>query len=984
MPYRRTETIQRTNKITFTFDGRKAEAYEGDTVASALSANGTTIFSRSFKYHRPRGLLCVAGRCPNCLMNIDAEPNARACITKVKEGMKVKHQNAWPSPKHDLASLTQLIPTSVGFYYKTFIHPKWAWPIARKFIRRIAGIGELNRDLQNTDNYEHINKHADIVVVGGGPAGLSAAMESAKLGRRVLLIEERPELGGHLRFTNATYNFDEFSDLPGFDVASRLSHSTSSFPNIEVLTEATCFGIFEGGLLGIAWGNKMVRARAKKIIVCTGCRERPFIFTNNDLPGIMLGSGIQRMLNSYAILPGEAFLIVTSNDYGYEICLDLLEAGARVVSLVDARAKGTADSEFAGRVSSHGIPVLESHTIIEAIGGKEVEGAVVGKIDSHGDLIQGSETTFRCDTIALSVGFEPENELLYQAGCEMKFSEQFGEFVPARLETGLLAAGDVTGLHDLQIAITQGKLAGTQAALDPAVSLSSNHLNTQSEELAQRTRTHSDKLNQLAEEYKRRTRPVLLTCTSIEKGKKIACVCEDVTEEDLKAAVDEGFDEIEPLKRYSTFSMGPCQGKMCQLQCLAVTANALGSPLAEMVRTTSRPPYLPVKMGMIVGSPKITTKLTSLHQKHLSLGAKLMEHAEWKRPYDYGSVQEEYMAIRERVGLIDVGTLGRFELRGRDAPVFLDMIFGNVYSILKVGRVRYAPAFTEGGIVLDDGVIARLEENYYLLTSSTGNTEFFEEYLKWWLEWARWYSTKPINDLHITNLTSGLAAINVAGPKSRDLLAKLTDANLSVQAFPYMGCARAKVAGIPTTLLRIGFVGEMGWELHFPAEYAEFMWDKLSEAGKEYDVEPVGVEAMRILRLEKGIIWTDVDTDRSSDALSAGLSWSVKLDKEDFVGKHYLVRAKQLGRPMKLIGFVVKEGATVDTGSLIMRDGKIIGRVTSSKFSWVRGRCVGLGWAPPDLAKEGTTIKIKQKEQFFEAEVVSGAFYDPEGARLKA
>jgi sarcosine oxidase, subunit alpha len=984
LPSRPTEKILRSNKVAFTFDGRSIEAYDGDTLASALCADGVTMVTRSFKYHRPRGLLCLAGRCPNCLVNVDGEPNVRSCTTRAKQGMNVQHQNAWPSLEYDVSSLVgRFLPKDVGFYYKTFIHPKWAWPIARKFIRRMLGIGKVNANPQSAD-YEHVNKHTDVLVVGGGPAGLSAAIESAKLGSRVLLVEEQLYLGGHLCTKPGDFGSGEFSGLSGLEIASKLSDTISSLPNIEVFTGATCFGVFEGGLLGIAWHNKMIRARAKKIIVCTGCRERPFIFTNNDLPGIMLGSGIQKLVNLYSVLPGKRFLVVTNNDYGYEISSELLDAGAEVAGIVDARSKSSVNQELAKNLERRGIQVLDSHTIVEAKGGKKVEAAIIGRIDESGDFVPGSNRAFKCDTIALSVGFEPENELLYQAGCEMKFDDQVGEFVPVQFEPGVYAAGDVTGIHDLEIARIQGKIAGLQAALDIAVRRDPKDLSEKAENIAEKVSEYSAKQEELTERYKARVHPVLLTSTSLQKEKKIACVCEDVTEQDLKEAIEEGFDEIETLKRYSTFSMGPCQGKMCHFACTAVAAKVTGSQLAKTVRTTSRPPYHPVKMGMVVGSPKITTKLTSMHQKHVSQGAKLMEHGEWKRPYDYGSVQEEYKAIRERAGLIDVSTLGRFEVRGRDAPMFLDMIFGNVYSNLKIGKVRYAPAFTEGGIVLDDGVIARLAEDYYLVTSSTGNTEFFEEYLKWWLEWSRWYAPNRSNCLHITNLTSGLAAINVAGPKSRDLLSKLTDANLSSQAFPYMSCAKTSVAGVPSILLRIGFVGEMGWEVHFPAEYGEFIWDKLIEIGRDYGARPVGVEAMRILRLEKGIIWTDVDTDRASDALSAGLSWSVKFDKEDFIGKHYLLRAKQLGRPMKLIGFVGKEGASVETGSLIMQDGKIIGRVTSGKFSWVRGRYVGLGWAPPELAKEGTTIKIKQKDRLLDAEVVSGAFYDPEGVKLRA
>ena len=983
---RSNEIVNRSRTINFSYNDRNVEAYDGDTIASALYANGRRVFSRSLKYHRPRGLLCVSGKCPNCLMNVDGQPNVRTCTTLVKDGMEVKHQNAWPSPDTDfgviVGKLASIFP--VGFYYKTFIHPKWLWPQAQKFIRRIAGFGEVDRSLREYHGYEHVNKHTDIAIIGGGPAGLSSALEASRHGFGVVLIDDQPKLGGSLRFkTEFHIDSDRYSNLRGYELASRLEDEVSSRSNIEVLNDSTCIGFYEGNLLGITAGKKMIKLRTKKTIVCTGCFERPFIFANNDLPGIFLGSGLCRLVNLYGIKPGRRVLIATDNAYGYEVAVELLGAGLEVVALVEARKNSVCDENYLKKLQEKKVPILKSHLIVEARGGKSVKGVVVGEANKLGNVSQKSHKDFKCDLIALSVGFEANNSLLYQAGCKIKFDEKLGERIPYQMQLDVYSAGEVTGIHDIRINTLQGTLAGTQAALDlidSGYSASKTVTSEPSVGLEKVRKTLLDNLQritQLVERYRENTQTSLLITAAGGEGKRLACICEDVTEKDLKVAIDEGFDDIETLKRYSTFSMGPCQGKMCNLVSGGLCAQVNGKKLDDIGVTTSRPPYQPVAMGVLAGTPHIPVKLTPTHHKHLELNAKWMEVGEWKRPHHYYTVDEEYMAIRERVGIIDVSTLGRFDVKGRDTGKFLDFVFGHVYSNMKVGKARYAPVYAETGVILDDGVIARLDKNHYWITSSTGNADSAEQWMKWWI-------VQTGMCVHITNVTSGLAGINVAGPKARELLSNLVDTDLSSETFPYMTWKRAQVAGVSAQILRIGFVGEASWEIHFPAEYGEYLWDVLVDAGKEYGLKEVGVETMRVLSLEKRHFWPTLDTDSTSNALEADIGWAVKFDKPDFIGRHYLLQTKNRGLRQKIIGLAVVGPTIVTSGDIVVHEGKPVGRVTTARYSHAVKTCVGLAWVSIDIAQEGTFINIKHDDKIVEAKLISGAFYDPEGKRMRS
>jgi sarcosine oxidase subunit alpha len=876
------------DRFTFQFNGRAIEARESDTIASALYRSGRRIFTRSFKYHRPRGLLCVAGKCPNCMMNVDGTPNIRTCITPAREGMTVRHQNAYPSLEHDWLSAAQrfdrLMP--VGWYYKTMTRD-WAWHAAEPFIRRAAGLGVAPEPGSGSNNYEHSWMHAEAAVIGGGPAGLQAAVELAQGGEPVVLVDDQQELGGHLRYRRSA------GAVPAGTV-----EQLRSLPSVEIISHAYCFGLYEGNLLGIVQSNphpgaveRLIHLRAKRVIVATGVYETPLTFVNNDLPGVMLSTGVQRLIQLHGLKPGSRAVIIGADQRADELSNDLRESGSEVVAIVPAGDVITANGS------------------------------------SHVTSIRTRPGHFDCDLVVMCGQLVPDAGLLNQAGGKLTWDEERGAFLPAGLPMNIGAAGEVTG-------------------------------------------TSLTNVNPGPAGFHKRS---------------IVCFCSDVSTADLRDGIGEGFEHIETLKRYTTLTMGPCQGRMCQLAGIAVCARETGRTMGETGVTTSRPPNPSVSLGALAGPRHHPIRRTPMHEAHSQSGAVWMDMGEWKRPRYYRSagcdserscVEAEYRAVRERVGLIDVSTLGKVDIEGRDAGKLLDKVYTNRFSDLKPGRVRYSVLCDEAGIILDDGTISRLAPDHYFITTTTGNLDFVQQWLEWWLVGTGW-------DVHITNVTGGLAAVNVAGPNARALLSTLTACDLSSQAFPYMACHEAEVADVPALLLRIGFVGETGWEIHFPAEYGEHLWSKLLEAGRVFDGRPFGVEAQRLLRLEKRHVIVGVDTDALSNPYEAGMAWVAKLDKSDFIGRNALSRSPAAEPQQKLVGFIMNGDAVPEDGAAILVDGALAGRVTSARYSPGNGKAVGLAWVRSESAAEGTEIQVRVNGSAAPAHVFNDAFYDPEGQRLR-
>jgi sarcosine oxidase subunit alpha len=848
LPPQPRERIDRGTPLSFEFEGRRIEGLAGDSFGSALYAAGRRVFSRSFKYHRPRGLVCCSGRCPNCLMTVDGVPNVRVCVEPIRAGAQVRAQNVLGSLDRDLLSVVDRFGgpfTPVGFYYRTMIRPRRLWPLYEKFLRNVAGLGRVGG--AGDRRYDVVHRRVGTLVIGGGRSGRAAA-EAA--GADTLLVDER---GG--------------SEPAGY----------------QLLAPASALGVYEGGLVPVAAGDVLYRIRAERIVVATGTIEQPLVFPGNDLVGVMLPEAVRRLVDDWSIRPGGRAVVVGADERGCAITGQLAAAGVEVVRVVDLRQAPVVEIAAAGR---RGL-----------LSGVTVDGEHLA-----------------CDILVASGARQPAYSLLAQAGARVEYDAARGVFVPVDLPDGVEAVGSVTGE------------AGD--AVVPAASYNGS------------------------------------------RGKCFACLCEDVTEKDLKRAVAEGFDSIELAKRYTTVTMGPCQGKLCQVASIRLLARELETDEGAIGTTTSRPPWAPVELGLLAGRHHEPMKRSPLHARHLDAGAQMMWTGQWQRPFSYGDADSEVRAVHESLGVIDVSTLGKIVVEGPDASEFLERLYPNRFADLRVGRVRYGVLTSDGGRIMDDGTIARLGDDvFYVTTTSTGSESV--------IEWFEWWNAVWGYRVEIVNMTGGLAAINLAGPRARDALTSLTETDVSPDTFKYLDARELTVAGVPALALRIGFVGELGYELHCSAAVAEHLWDALVRSG----AVPFGLEAQRVLRLEKAHIIVGQDTDSESNLLSAGMPWIVKSDKDDFVGKWAVELASVRER---LVGFTMDDGAVPVEGAQIVRGGRPAGRVTSARSSERVGQVIGLAWVEPEQATEGAEISIRVAGEQRRASVTLAPFYDPDGKLLRS
>ncbi|HEX6391499.1 MAG TPA: glycine cleavage T C-terminal barrel domain-containing protein, partial [Solirubrobacteraceae bacterium] len=624
--------------------------------------------------------------------------------------------------------------------------------------------------------------------------------------------------------------------------------------------------------------------------------------------------------------------------------------------------------EPAGRVEALGIPLLRGATVVRALGRAQVTGAVVAPVDARGQAVPGSEQQFECDVVAVSGGTSPATSLLLQGGARARYDESSGRFVVDELPAGVLAAGAVAGHESVDAAELSGAVAGADAALA---------LGRGDDAARAALRDERGRLDAMPGP-RPVAKPPAVAGDGKGGGKAFVDLDEDVTAKDIVYAAREGYDSIELSKRYTTVTMGPSQGRFSQLASIRVLADEAGLPLGDVGLTTARPPWSPVPMGALAGRPIEPAKRSSIHGRHRELGAKVMWAGDWRRAYDYGDAQAEAIAVQKAAGLIDVSTLGKLLVRGPDAGAFLDRLYPNRVSNLAPGRIRYGVISSDAGRIVDDGTICRLDDDSFYVTTTSSGAGAMEEWFSWWL--ADWDM-----QVHLTDLTQGLSAVNLAGPKAREIMSRLTDVDCSNEAFGYMDAKRGAVAGVPCLIMRIGFVGEVGYEIHYPAAHGEYLWDALLEAGRQHGLRPFGLEPQRLLRLQKMHILVGQDTDSESTPFAAAMPWIVKLDKEsDFIGRWALEHYAQREPATALVGFTMADGHVPTEGSVVVQEGVPAGQVTSSRYSPQLGKVIGLAWVDSSLSGDDSPITISDGGATYDAVVQTRPFYDPEGKVLRS
>ena len=941
--YKTGEWINREKVINFTFEGEAFSAFEGDTISSALWAANQKVLGRSFKYHRPRGVLSFANHDVNILMTDGTDTNMRADVLEVKQGMTLTAVNTIGGVKKDknsyIDSISPLLP--VGFYYKAFHTPRILFPFWESMIRKAAGLGITNFNFPRITKPK-LHSNCDLLVVGAGAAGLSAAYAAAVAGLQVTLVDENKYAGGSL-------SYDHAGNSASAEQLADLLNKVTTQPNITLITGAYAAGYYPDHLIPIVGAAGITKVRAKAVIVASGAFEQPPVFRFNDLPGVMLGSAAQRLIYRYSVRPFDNGIVFTANDYGYRVALDLFDAGSNVLAIVDLRA-GHNGGLDAVNLAKRGVKIYPGHCIYEALATADkscVRGAIICAYDDKNNIaLTDNSFTIDCDGIAMSAGWAPAGALLYQAGTQMKFDYDLQQFVPSRLPDGVFAAGKVNGVFGLEQRLRDGE----RAANDVLRYFGHNAPITNTEKNAGPALSYSNP----SHPYPMVPHP---------KGKNFVDFDEDIQIKDFENAAKEGFDNIELMKRFTTVGMGPSQGKHSNMNAIRILAKIRGLPVEKIGTTTSRPFFHPTPIGHLGGRGFHPHRLTPLHDWHAANGAVFTDIGAWKRAAYYPkagqtkeqAIQTESMAVRTYAGIIDGSSLGKIEVHGPDAAEFLERFFTGKYTNQKLGTWRYTLLLDETGVVVDDGVACRLAEDLFYLSIGTTNAATV------YREMQRCQQMWQLN-IGLVNVTGAYGVINIAGPKAHDILSALTPLQLTTDTFPMGHFRETTVANMPVKMIKVLFVSEMAYELHCPMSQVPHIWNALMATGKDKGLRAFGSDTQRLLRLEMGHAMPGVDTDGLTNPFEMGADWAVKMDKPYFIGQRSLAIINKRPVNKQLVAFTLApdfKGEMPLECNLVIDDNAINGRVTSIGFSQTLGQTIGFAYVKPYQKAIGTLFQIR-------------------------
>ena len=986
--------INRNKEITFSFNGKKYIGYEGDTLASALLANGVHLVGRSFKYHRPRGFFGAGVDEPNAKLQIKlnghSEPNVNATEIELVDGIEATSQNCWPSVEFDVGAINNFLNKffPAGFYYKTFMWPKSFWyKIYEPFIRKAAGLGVASVE-KDKERYEHKYEYCDLLVTGSGPAGLSSAYAAAKNGAKVILAEDKPRFGGSLLTDDVTID-----NLSGKAWTDKIITELKEMPNVIVKNRSQVFGYYDHNMMVMfertgdhlkekpkyTPRQRLWYIRAKEVLLSTGSIERPIVFGNNDTPGVFLSAAAKEYIKVYGVLVGKKPLIFTNNDSAYETALEFKKQGIEPI-ILDTREEQS--SELIDAAKNQNIQIKFSHAVMAANGYKKVKSAQIGRLNKDKTGFESSET-IECDCICVSGFWTPTVHLASQSGNKLKFNDQIDAFVPDKSKQNETSIGASKGTFTLQKTLEEGFNTGFEVSKN--ITNNNNSIPTPN-----------------SNEPKKNTHDKFW-CSPLPEGKNYKRFVDfqnDVAVSDIEVALREGYRSIEHVKRYTTLGMATDQGRTSNLNGLQLVANVEKKIVPQVGHTTFRPPFTPITIGTIVGREVdmeyMPTRKTPMHTWHEKNNAVFVDAGAWKRPRYYKQGNEtlfeaskrEAKNVRDHVGICDVTTLGKIDIKGPDAAEFLNRVYTNAWLKLPIGKARYGVMLREDGVVMDDGTTTRISENHYHMTTTTAQAANVLSHLEYYLQ-VVW----PELNVNVISTTEQWAGAALAGPKSRDVLAKLfPDLDVSNEALPFMGYTEGNLFGVNAKIFRISFSGELAYEINVASDHGLFMWEKMMEIGKEFNIQPYGTEALSTLRIEMGHV-AGPELDGRTIPYDVALEGLVS-KKKDFIGKRSLQKeAFNTSDRQKIVGLVpTDKKSSIPEGShlVIDKSAKLpnpkLGHVSSSCWSVENNNPFSLA-----IVKDGKNMIGKKlfavsplKNTAIEVEVISSHYVDHEGKRVRS